>query len=132
MEIRLKIELDVEGMQDVSEVLSIDEKLRRLEDYRRFWRFEGLKPPLEFGFGRSSYCWALTSTVIASCSRSSEVTLHQIPSNVLGIPQRAWKLQLPFRVECIDLDETQRLLVVVERQETVGHKYVSPVSGFLR
>lgn len=131
MQLQFKIELDVEGMQDVSEVLSIDEKSRRLEDYRRFWRFEGLKPPLEFSFGHFSYCWALTSTVIASCSRSSEVTLHQIPSGVLGIPQRSWKLQLPFRVECIDLDETQRLLVVVERHET-GHEYVYTRSGFVR
>ena len=117
--LQYQIECEVCGVVDGdANAFSVTERLQRLRDQQEAW-VSGV-PSEVFHVQSSHQAFGSVVTALAAAENGRQ-TLHitQIPSKYRNIPKKEWELDLSFVVSAFTIDQSQRLLIAVERVQLV-------------
>lgn len=117
--VQYKFECDICGVIDWdTNAFTVTERLQRLRDQQEAW-VSGV-PSEVFHVQSSHQAFGSVVTALAA-AKNGRQTLHitQIPSKYRNIPKKEWELDLSFVVSAFTIDQSQRLLIAVERVQLV-------------
>lgn len=127
--LQYKIELAIAGMEDGSASgLTISDRRQRLWEHQAAWRdlrwrSDTIIPMLRGGV------WELYGGVLAQARGKRTLCFTQLPSEIRGIPQRNWEVEVDAPIRDFGLDPSLDLLVVIEqpsREYVVAYAASSP------
>lgn len=113
-EMQYKVELAVAGMEDgPPSALSSADRLKLLRTHQATWKdlnwtSEKVVPMLAGGV------WELYGGVLAQAKTRDSLCLMQLASELRGIPEKEWELQLPMHIRDFGMEPALDLLVVIE------------------
>ncbi|KAI0059954.1 hypothetical protein BV25DRAFT_999849 [Artomyces pyxidatus] len=125
LSLRYKIALATIGMCDgLHSSLSTSERMERLEAYRTSKEWGRLKytvvPHL---VGRSSRVGTSGSTRVSWCPQSADLFCDQIQSDIRGVEDRHWRIDVGAGFRGMCMDASQDLLIL--KQETTGTQFLT-------
>lgn len=128
-ELQYKIELAIAGMEDgPSSILLHADRLQRLRDreaawHRLQWTSDKIIPMQPGGV------WELYGGVLAQAKSRDTLSFTRLPSEVRGIEEKHWELNLPVLVRDFGMEPSLDLLVVIEQ---LSGRYVITLVIYMR
>ncbi|KAI0082257.1 hypothetical protein K474DRAFT_1703260 [Panus rudis PR-1116 ss-1] len=121
--LRYKVELAINGLEDgPPSSLGASDRLNLLHQREEAWDRLAYKTMKDVEMHRGEV-WELYGGVLAQGQGQRSLHFYRLPSEIRGIEEEHWKLDLEFAIRDFGMDPTQDLLVVIERPALPNTSY---------